>query len=236
MNLDDSNSNSAKARGKRLRYIRENMLGLSRNKFARRHKDKKLTINNLQNMEDGRFKGMKVEHVELLMPILEDEGIICSKFWLLEGTGEAPRFGSYLEQISGENPTPAQPSTELNAQDKPDEIAIAIELRAFRECHIDAVDAIISDDALGPCFLNGDHVAGVRYTGTEIVKAIGLPCIIQTQTGQVLIRKLNAGHAEGYYNLTGASAANKQYTIIDIKLFSAAPIIWWSRPLATIKR
>lgn len=231
----DNNSNSAKTRGKRLRYIREEMLGLSRNKLAERHKAKKLTINNLQNMEDGRFKGMKVEHVELLLPALEEEGIICSKSWLLEGTGEPPRFRSYLEHFTGENPSLKRP-TEIITQDKSDDSAIAIELRAFRECHIDAVDAIISDDGLAPCFLAGDYVAGVRYTGSNIKEAIGLACIIQTQTGQVLTRKLTAGNVEGYYTLTGTGLSKKNHTVTNVKLFSAAPIIWWRRPLALIKR
>lgn len=234
MSIDNSNPNSAKARGQRLRYIREEMLGLSRKKFAERHANKKITVNNLQNVEDARFKGMKIEHVELLLPALEEEGIVCSKSWLLEGVGDPPRFRSYLEQFTGEEPT--QRTSEVAVHDKPDDAAIAIELRAFHECHVDAVDAIVSDDALDPYFLTGDYVAGIRYTGDAIKNAIGLSCIIQTQTGQVFTRKLAMGKAKGYYTLTASEFAKKSYTISDVKLFSAAPIIWWRRPLSLIKR
>ncbi|MDF2868141.1 MAG: hypothetical protein K0S11_1611 [Gammaproteobacteria bacterium] len=230
MNVDDNNPNSAKARGSRLRYIREELLGLSRNKFAERHKEKKLTINNLQNMEDARFKGMKVEHVELLLPALEEEGIICSKAWLLEGTGDPPRFRNYLEHFTGEN-VASKKNNELIGQEKLEDTAIAAELRAFREGHVDAVDAIISDDALEPCFLTGDYVAGIRYTGVDINQAIGLPCIVQTQTGQVLTRILANGKAEGCYTLAGSKYATKDYTLSEVKVFSAAPIVWWRRPL-----
>lgn len=231
---DDNNPKSPKAVGKRIRYIRDELLGLSRSKFAEKHKNKKITKDALQNWEEARFKGLKVHHVDLLAQAFEEEGVICNRDWLLDGTGDPPRLRSYLDQFMEETTRPII----LPVQLKSDEEAIAAELRAFRECHVDAVDAIVSDNALAPCYLPGDYVAGIRYIGTDIEKAIGLPCIVQTQTGQVVTRKVEAGSIDGHFNLLSfkQTTTSENYTMSNVKLFSAAPIIWIRKPLSSFKR
>lgn len=235
MTTVDDSPQSPKARGQRLRYIREELLGFSRRKFAERHKDKKLTINNLQNMEDGRFKGMKIEHIELLIPALKDEGIQCSKRWLLEGIGDPPKFYSYAESSLQDDSGQGRPAN-LVLQTQSDDIAIAAELRIFREYHFDAIDAVVSDAALEPCIFKGDYVAGIRYTGEAIKEALNCFCIIQMQDGRVLTRKLMPGDTEGLYTLVGFKPNQKKHTILNVKIFSAAPIIWHRIPLLFFKR
>jgi hypothetical protein len=214
------NQSSKEERGKRLRYIRDEMLRMSRREFSNRHLDLKISQHALHNWEEARFSGLNETHANIILKALKKENVSCDKDWLLYGQGNPPTFNA-LNEIA------------TIGKFKETEI-IANELRIFRASYVDAVDAIISDECLSPCFLTGDHVAGVRYTGNNIRKALGKVCIIQTYDGKVLIRKVTIGESDDFYNLlsTHPDFKNAHYELFDIQLFSAAPIHWWRRPFS----
>ena len=226
---------SIEIRGQRVKYIRETILGLSRNKFSQRHKDLELTVSTLQNWEDARYGGLTEKGGRKLIEAFAREGVQCSLQWLLFGTGEAPPeardFNLVIENITAKQAV--QILADTGNKSLTDEESIAKELRYFRELHVDAIDAIVSDDGLSPYFEPGDCVAGIRLNGQDIRKAIGLPCIIQTQLGQVLVRKLEAGSQMGYYTLlcTNPHTQVKDIKATEVKLFSAAPIVWLRKPI-----
>lgn len=231
---DGIDPSSPQACGRRIKYIRDELLGLSRNKFAEKHKNKSITKDALNNWEEARYKGLKIHHLEILIKAFEEEGVIVDRSWLLNGIGEIPKLRTYLDKSLKESVG----SKAAMVQERSEDEAIAAELRTFRENHLDAVDAIIADNAMAPFYLPGDYVAGIRYIGANIENAIGLPCIIQTQSGQVVVRKLDLGTMKDHFNLVGfeQNPTRDKYRINDIRLFSAAPIIWIRKPLAYLKR
>ncbi len=225
-------TDSQEARGSRARYIRDKILGLSRNKFSKRHKDLELTVSTLQNWEDARYGGLTEKGARKLIEAYAREGIQCSLQWLLFGIGDAPPEVRDFNLIVENKATAQFPQS--NASLVADEESIVKELRYFRELHIEAIDAIVNDDGLSPYFEPGDCVAGIRLTGQAINKAIGLNCIIQTHLGQILIRKLEAGTQPNLYTLTCTNheAQVPEPQLFDVKLFSVAPIIWLRKPLS----
>lgn len=221
-NEQQKNPSSAQARGKRLRYIRKDLLRLSRGAFEFRHKDLKITEASLQNWEEARYKGLKEEHIDRLLEAFKREGLICEKYWLLDEIGNPPSYEKLLHH-----------PILLEKKEVPSEVEmIARELRLFRESHIDAVDAIVSDEGLSPWCKPGDYVAGVRYIGKDIKKVIGLPSIIQTQSGQIFIRKIEKGTGDTFKLISTNPKFNENH---EEHLFSVAPIIWWRRPLSSIE-
>lgn len=207
---------SSKARGKRLYYLRKELLRLSRESFGEKHN---IPVASLKNWEQARYTGLTERGAKKLIPAFQQEGINCTLEWLLYGIGENPAspFPS-LNQL-------------LNTPATTNESIIAQELRLFHQLNDSAVDCIVTDNGMAPCILVGDHVAGKRYFGQDIEHTVGLPCIVQTLTGEVLVRLVKKGSYTERFTLqcTNTNTAISQPLIENVQLFSVAPILWIRR-------
>jgi transcriptional regulator with XRE-family HTH domain len=203
-------------RAERIRYLRK-LLDFSREKFAKRHG---ISPGSLQNWEDVRYGGLTENGAQQLLQAFQNEGLNCTLEWLLFGHGIAPQPRSLLDQFT------TYPTY------KTDEELLAEELQLFLNIHSNPVDARVMDDALAPYYVPGDHVAGEKLFNSSVEKAIGLPCIAQTQAGEVLLRIVQPGSQTGLYHLTSSNPAAtvSNAFLADVKLFSAAPIIWIRKP------
>ncbi|MDF2868216.1 MAG: hypothetical protein K0S11_1686 [Gammaproteobacteria bacterium] len=210
----------SKQRAERIRYLRK-LVDISREKFAKKHN---IAPGSLQNWEDARYGGLTESGACQLAPAFQAEGIIsCTIEWLLYGQGDKPTMSNFLDKFL------AQPTV------KPDEAMLVEELQVFSKLHPNSIDIRVTDDGLAPFFMLGDHVAGEKLFNDDIQKAIGYACIVQTQAGSILIRKVEMGSQVGCYNLI---CTNPDTTIgnpieTNIQLFSAAPIIWIRKPRIT---
>jgi len=224
-------ADSPDARAQRIRDVRD-ALRLSRPKFADRLNEvlggaKKaaekppIPLGTLQNWEEARFGGLSQKGAKLLVKGLFLLGVECTAEWLMYGTGNPPLiiFSSRLQQPQEEK-------------------IITQELKLFYQLNLNAVDVIITDDSMSPRFEPGDHVAGRRYFEDDINNAVGEPCIIHTQeNSSILVRILQAGNKKGLYTLTctNPSTHTENPLLENIKLFSAAPILWIRRKGASFK-
>lgn len=212
---DDNNHNLQLgiARAKRIRFLREEVLKLSREEFAKTYSISKGT---LQNWEDVRYSGLTDSGAVQLTKAFQAAGITdCSEEWLLYGRGKTPQLTSYLDRLFKNNVAP-------------EETIIAQELQAFYSLHQNATDAKVRDDGLWPCLVPGDYVAGEKLFAGEINKALGRACIVQLENGDILIRKLESVNEEGLYTLicTNPDTEASHPVLNEVKVFSAAPIIW----------
>lgn len=97
-NIDNLKANSIE-QGTRIKQLRELTL-LSRRAFAKKHK---ISFGTLQSWEDGRSKEGLSENSAIILAIaFTKEGYLCSKEWILYGTGEAP-YVKNTEKITEEN-------------------------------------------------------------------------------------------------------------------------------------
>jgi transcriptional regulator with XRE-family HTH domain len=213
---------SPESRGKRVRSIREH-LRLSRNDMQIKYG---ISAASLQNWEDARYGGLSEKGAKRLIIAFKAAGVECTLQWLLYGLGQAPLPGL----VYGQELTPIASIAENAASY--DIMAIAKELRVFHQLHADAIDTMVADDGMLPYLDLGDYVAGQRYYGQDIAKAIGLNCIVQTASGQTLVRQLQLSEQKASYKLlcTNSAANADQLVIADVQLFSAAPIIWIRKP------
>lgn len=209
---ENSPSEIAIERAKRIRHLRDKVLKVSREVFCKKHN---LSTATLRNWEELRYGGVTENSVAKLVAAFQVEGINCDSNWLLYGKGQDPILQSWL-----------------GTPHRTDEALLAEELQLFYQLHRNVVDAIISDDALFPCFISGFRVAGERLFHQDISKAIGLPSIVQTHAGQIYTRLIRQSSIPEHYTLV---CINPHTTVSEpilenIKLFSAAPIIWSRRP------
>lgn len=216
----------AKARAERLRYLRDKIFKLPCNQFG---KIFGIAPGTIQNWEDARFDGLSEKGAIKIVKGCQNTGIDCKFEWLFDGKSVPPAIYNSSLPVTIDNLT----KFSENVPPSQSENLIVKELRIFHELHKDAVDAIVNDDGMAPCLARGDYVAGIRCFDENIEKALGFPCIIQTQSGNIFIRKLELGTQKGHFSLvcTNADASVQPFQMIDVQVFSAAPIIWIRKPL-----
>ena len=225
----NSQQASKEARAKRLKALRKMSL-LSGKRFFERYGIPRGT---LQNWETARFGGLSEKGARTVLKAFKAEGIFCTFEWLMHGIGPGPRIQNPV--LIGENPDgvvqseEADQATDFNERQAD---AISKELLLFREHQTDAVDFVVHDDAMEPCFKEGDYVAGCRRHRDNIQTAIGLDCIVQTVSGDVLLRRLREGNAPDLYTLAAINPDTMVQApyVYDVKLYFAAPVIWIRRP------
>lgn len=213
---EEESSSLAKDRSNRIKRLRK-ALRFSRQKLTAKYKKYGLSTSALQNWEDIRWKGLTENGAIILSKAFQEEGLNVTIEWLLFGVGKDPIGDTdYFTKIPMEIANPSEHTL------------IAKELRLFHQNNPESIDAVITDDSLAPWLTPGDYVAGKRYFENDMEKTIGHPCILQTLSGETLIRFLKAGKDLEYYTLvsTNAETTVAQPILENIQLFSAAPILW----------
>lgn len=211
----------SKQRGERLKLLRTELLRLSRNALAEIYD---IPAGTIQNWEDARHGGLTEKGARRFIDVLKSQGIECKLEWLLYGIGYPPeQLPNRLHKISTNKNIVSNPDKELDN--------IAKELMLFYEHNPNAVDLIVADDAMYPQFMQGDHLAGKRYFNEELKKLIGQACIIQTQSGIVTVRQLLASNKPDYYDLISINRKSnvEDLDLFEIRVFSAAPVLWFRR-------
>lgn len=197
------------ARGERIRRLRES-LGLSREEFGNQFG---IPSGSMQNWEDARYDGLSKVSANKLINAFRKSGIEVTLEWLFYGEGDNP-----LSLSPNQIPSASFSATE--------EALIAQELRLFHQHNIETTDMIVADSSMVPAFLPGDWVAGKRYFEKDIERAIHHACIVQTLDGQILLRIIKSSQQEGFYDLL---TLNSESVVKNMKLFSAAPVLWMRR-------
>lgn len=213
---------SVHARAQRLKTLRQ-AIRLSRRKMGEKYQ---IPPGTLQNWEDGRYGGLSEKGARKMVEAFQAEGLICRIEWLLYGIGQDPVAST--TQLSGKSFAPHV----LNYQDE--QSNIRKELQLFHQLNPNSIDCIITDATMMPFYQLGDLVAGCRRFGDDFLQFIGQPCIIQTATGQTLVRILESvNNPQGCYQLraTGPEASLASAAPFErSQLLSIAPITWWRRP------
>lgn len=220
--LDDIKS-SREARAKRLKSLRK-MTRLSRNTFSHRYG---IPTGTLQNWESARFGGLTEKGAKSILSAMQAEGVHCRFEWLMHGIGPSPQLTDKLFENDSVIITDQKVDTRIDAQLG----NITQELLLFRKLNPNTIDFVVHDDGMEPLFTQGDHIAGCRRHQEDITTAVGQNCIVQTINGEVLLRHLRAGSTLGLYTLLCINTFTRleHPVLYDVKLRSAAPVIWIRR-------
>jgi DNA-binding transcriptional regulator YiaG len=215
--FESEKRSSPEARARRIRYVRESVLGVSREQFSIKSR---ISASSLQNWEQERNKGLTEAGARRLVSAFREEGADCTVEWLLYEIGEKPT-------------APFSKATMKELLKSPDEEIISKELQLYHDLNPRSIDTVVADDGMSPIFWPGDYLAGKRYAGEEVKKTIGLPCIVELETGELLVRMLEIGDQDDKFNLYCANPnalTKKIYRNVDVK--SSAPVLWMRRRTA----
>lgn len=211
-------------RCKRAKMIR-NVLGLSRGKIQRKYG---IAISTLQYWEDARIGGIVETSADKLVKVFNEEGLNVTAEWILYGIGESP-LRDYEKQLEQQYlPALAVTPPTISPLPRSEELTLLQELKLFYQLNLGAVHTVVGDDGLSPWLMPGDYVAGKLYFEDEIARVINLPAIVQTVTGNIMVRVVQRGQKPQHFQLTCTNphTAVAEPCIPNIKLISAAPISW----------
>lgn len=212
-----NDQSSAQARGERVRRLR-NMANLSRQDMC---KNGDFKIDTLIGWEVARHGGLSEKGAQKVLERVALEGVICSPEWLLQGMGNGPTIVCNIDINN-------------NQEDLcNDEYNILEELSLFKKHYSQAIDYLITDDAMSPVYNSGDRVAGIICPQDKLNKIIGQDCIIKLEDGTLIVRRVYKGQYLNCYTLIPIHFQCLQESVIlaNEKLIFAAPIIWYRRKI-----
>lgn len=218
-------SGAPKAKGERLQQLRR----LARFTQTEMAKLINVSLSGYKGWEIGRHGGLPENRAIFLISIFQSEGINCNIEWLMHGIGNSP------QKIQGYSPIDNNASYQILGNIvKTEKKLIQNELQFFRSNYLNSIDLVILDDAMAPQFLPNDIVAGIKLLSKKFSQAIGLNCIIQTATGDILLRQLQKGIKKNRYTLICANSASHQEIIMhEVELINVAPVLWHRREKLT---
>ncbi len=214
--------------GERLKRARI-LAGIStRREFESRYK---ISANTLQGWEQGK-NPLSQKGARRVVEAFKREGLICSIDWLMHGTGMPPRpyemINTGLDTDSG--------TSELAALNLREEEAIYQETQLFKRQNHNSLIISIADDAMDPYYSAGDYVGGIKLGPGEAKHYLGNPCIVELEDHAIIARFLHAGTEDGLYSVSSSNPRTTaaQVSLQNIKILSAAPIIWHRKKLAAM--
>jgi hypothetical protein len=214
--IDDRST--PEARGARVKRVR-NLANLSRKEMG---DDPDLNMFTLKGWELARHGGLPLDGAHKIVKRVAREGVFCTVEWLLYEEGQPPKVvvGKTNDQVVKE------------IFEEPEEIKMQEELTFFQKQYSSTIYYQISDDGMLPFYEKGDMVAGVPEMQENIQNIIGMNCIVQLTSGEVLCRKIRRAKSDTCFNLVciNSDTEVENPIIADAELISATPIIWHRKP------
>lgn len=225
------------ARANRLKRLRH-MANLSREKMC---DDGTINVNTYKGWEVARYGGLPIDGAEKVIARIAKEGIICSVEWLIYEIGSGPFINQNFQTIQQTKTTNTDDFgnvVEYMVSDSGSTIIknslpqksygnfVINEILLFKKQFSNVIHCKIVDDGLSPNYNIGDYVAGIKYSGHHIHKAINQDCIVQLPTGETLVRYLRLGTKPNHYMLvcTNHRTSVKKPILYDVELSCIAPI------------
>lgn len=205
--------------GERIKYIREELLKVSR---AYLHEKYGLSVDTLAAWENGKIQ-LTEKAIDRCIKIYAGEGLIISREWILLGEGLSPKFSLDLNRYFKSLPT-QKPEEKID-----DQFLLASEIDYFQSLASNSVTAIITSEDMLPLYAPGDHVGGRYRYDEEIDNCIGKDCIIRTKDDAIYIRRIVKNPQRQGYNLVCLNpqwSGNPEPVIFGVTIECAAPIIW----------
>lgn len=220
MSYSDNMVNSI---GDRIKYIRSELLKMSRKEVHNKHG---LSPDTLAAWENGKIN-VSENSINRCIDIFNSEEVIVSREWLVTGEGLNPRFHFDLSRYFKNNP-----AINSDSKEEEDSILLAREVEFFRSLSPNSVTGIISGDNMLPLYAKGDYVGGRLKYNEIIEECVGKDCIIYSQTEEFYIRRLQKNPHTNNYNLASLNpnyGGSSEPVIFDVRVKAVAPIIWHRR-------
>lgn len=208
--------------GGRVKNVRIDLLKVSRDYLYKKYG---LPVDTLAAWENNKLQ-LTQKGLDRCIKILNAEGLIVSREWILTGQGLDPKFSLDLSKYFRTLPA------EVNDDYIDDQILRIKEVEFFKSLAPNSVVSVVSSDDMLPFFRTGDYVGGRFVTGRNIDNCIGKDSIIKTKDGGSYIRRLAKSPSNKGFNLVCLNPqwdGNPEPVIFGVEVELVAPIIWLRR-------
>lgn len=211
-----TNDRIKKECGKRVR-IAITLCGMKLPAFGKKYK---ISFSHLYAIEKGE-RSLNKKTAERIASGVRQEGYSCTLKWLLTGEDSPPLKGGLKIAESEESNT-------LLSVLSP-ELKIMKETSFFQQLYNNSIVSCVLDNGMEPFYAMGDYVGGLFAENFK--DAVGKDCIIITEEGDQLVRRLLKGSKRGYYTLFCVNPFTKESPpiLFDHTIKTVAPIIWHRR-------
>ena len=200
--------------GNRIRYLRM-LTGLDRSNMEKRHQVKKVS---LEKWENGTAN-ISLRNITRLVSVAIDHSIECTPEWLVTGEGSPPKT------IPPSTIDPYKVGSGSTTED------ILRDLSYFKSTYPLGISLMISDDAMMPCYDDGDFVGGQVVELKDLKECLDHACIVHTADGKKRVRRI--GHNDGVWFLYGTNISHKGSAILEtgIEITKVAKVFWHRKQL-----
>lgn len=200
--------NSSMPTTERFRYAR-NLTGLSRCELSEKHS---ISAHTVQSWEYGKTNPTK-RSAKNFCSALMAEGVLCTEEWLLYGQGEGPQM------LTSQRYSP-----------QANNWAVLMEIEAFKNLNPQGMVVLVRDDALEPYYLQGSYVGGIDRGASHIERAINQICIVETSSGDTLVRKVLRGQTPNKFTLACVNPLTSEISVVqDVVLTKIAEVVWYRK-------
>jgi hypothetical protein len=163
--------------GKRILYTR-NLACLTRNGFCKKYN---IPIITLRSWEAS--VGIKIKAATRFSEAIHKEGIYCDPLWIMSNIGQHPHV--LIHNVITETLYDGFAMFDKN---------IVKDIEHLKKTYKNIIHQLVVDDSMFPFLRPGDYIAG--FCTTNPTEYIGYPCIIETVSGQNLVRVINEEESE----------------------------------------
>lgn len=194
----------AAERGKRLRVCRD-YTGLNIKEFCQKYGFNTITFG---RWEKGNKVSLNEKNVDKVCHALLKEGIICTRTWLLEGTGTSPTEKN--RQHLFERKDIDKSSKTFTA------MLIFSEMEIFQDNHENAITTIMDDPAMEPFYGVGDHIGGIMLALSEYDLANKKNCLIKLPgSHKIILRNVQFSGAKIILTATNPKSPYSEPIVLE---------------------
>ncbi len=176
-----------------------------------------VSVGALSSWESGASP-ITEKNIHKIISLLAAEGLICSKEWLLEGTGPSP----YLYSSQAQEDKKKQPF-DLTGQ-----FVFFKEIESFKKAHPEMLITLVRDDAMHPFLRVGDYVGGSPLTEENSAKGDGHICIVEVKEGDFLVRQV-FGQGDKTLLLCTNPESKNNFLLLEETPLKIAPVVFMRR-------
>jgi hypothetical protein len=181
--------------------------------------------------EKGNKVSLNEKNIDKVCHALLKEGIICTRAWLLEGTGLAPkeRAGQHLFQEKDLNKSPRAFSALL----------IFSEMEIFQDNNENAITTITNDLAMIPFYDLGDYVGGIKLDPSEYDLANKKNCLIKLSgSHKIILRNVQFSGAKIILTATNPTSPYAEPIVLEERALPEviAPVVFHRKNAEWIRK
>ena len=215
MQIEDNNSTISE----RVKDLRKDFR-FSRKYLSDRYGIPQITLQKIENSE----RKITEQSLHKIINIYKSDNILVTREWILNGTGEKPRY------IFPDNPI-----TDNFLQDfiDKDELAINREIEFFEKNNPNSKVIILEDNDMAPYYKKGDYVGGIEISSEKYENLSSIDCIVLVKgQNSYLLRTVDIDDENTFrLSIKNRKSNNMKPVIYKANIIYAAPIVWIRKKL-----